>query len=148
MKRKIQLLAILLFSCFAVSYSQQTVSEVSFTYDAAGNRTSVNVVYVGSSTKSAAKNDIEKKVYNDALGDQKITILPNPTQGQLAVKVDNLDTEKRSQIDIYNTIGVKIKTINGITDYNEIDLTDQPNATYIMVIQIGDNRTKWKIIKQ
>ena len=144
MKKTISLLA-LIFGIAIISNAQQ-IQEVTFEYDDAGNRESVTVIPMGSG--GSDEYDQEEKVFEKQLGEQSIKIYPNPTRGNLSVKIDNMEDVSTSSIAVYNSVGVMVKQLQEVTDYNDVNISEQPNGVYFMVITIGDKKTKWKIVKQ
>ncbi|MGZ4156195.1 MAG: T9SS type A sorting domain-containing protein, partial [Bacteroidia bacterium] len=66
---------------------------------------------------------------------EEIGIYPNPSTGMLYF---NLGKENKLLIEIYNTIGQKIKTQEVTTLNNKINLEDNYSGTYLLKIQYGN----------
>jgi type IX secretion system substrate protein len=66
----------------------------------------------------------------------KITIYPNPATNFISINTDN----HVKQINIFNLIGRKLKTINNVVRDQRYDITDLPNGMYL--IQIVDTSNK------
>ena len=137
---------------------------IKFKYDAAGNRTDR---YIDLSTKSTEINTIEntdttffneqeqafsekyslEESYVDQIGEQKITIYPNPTGGQIVVHLENYSLNN-AIIKLYDLNGKLILNRRIRKDFSLIDITNAPNGIYVMKIYIGDNTSDWKIVKK
>lgn len=91
--------------------------------------------------------ELESK-YNEKLGEQSITIYPNPTGGAFAVRVTNLPEGIKRKMLLYTTSGKELFRIDNFEELSEFDVSAQSSGTYILEIIIGDKRTRWKIVKQ
>jgi hypothetical protein len=87
------------------------------------------------------------QTYTDFIAETVINIYPNPTKGKLAVKISVLSDHSVSSLSLLNIHGMMIYQ-QPLTDYNEIDISTQPNGVYIMQITIDTKSTTWKIVKQ
>ena len=140
--------------CLQVLYSQ---NKVTYGYDAAGNRTSRTIVMAAAPPKSALApvEEEEPVVYSEILSDIELKIYPNPTDGLLKVEILNLPENQTANIWLYNISGRLITSLRGITGFATIDISDQPQGTYLMKIVAGETtsggsqyQTEWKIIKK
>lgn len=124
---------------------------IKFGYDANGNRVSREVIVLG--TKSAtihpdslqAKHDI--KPLDEKVGLQETKIYPNPTKGKLRIDFPEL-TGQLPIIRVYDQSGKLIVQKTALSSGNEIDLSSKSSGFYIMMIQIGEDKKDWKIIKE
>lgn len=73
------ILPIVLMTCSVSAYSQ---NKISYQYDAAGNRISREILFSQSQMAKKPNN-----INTDMLGEHKITISPNPTEGLLRVEI-------------------------------------------------------------
>ncbi len=140
-KMKKLLTIISLITIALCSFSQ---TYIRYEYDDAGNRIVRKVVSIRSSGSST---DIAEEVEQDKIDEFNISIFPNPTQGNLNVNIDGLNEEK-SSILVYDLNGREIFSVNELKSENLIDITRQPSGTYIMIINIDDKRSQWKIMKE
>jgi len=82
------------------------------------------------------------------LGEEKITVYPNPTRGLLRVDIANVEIPKDARIYLYNVQGAMVRQLIDISAINELDISEQPAGTYIMRIMMDkDNISTWTIIK-
>jgi len=133
--------------CLQVLYSQ---NKVTYGYDAAGNRTSrtIDMPTLKSAPKPQEEKEEEPVVYSEILSDIELKIYPNPTDGLLKVEIRNLPVDQTANIWLYNISGKLITSLKGVTDFTTIDISDQPQGTYLMKIVAGEYQTEWKIIKR
>lgn len=119
---------------------------IEFTYDLAGNRIKKEIIFTV--TTRAAESPEELPVFLDEIAKQKILIYPNPTRGQLAVELSDLDQVISGSFTLFNIRGQVItkKTISqSLTD---LDISKEPAGAYILHININGKISTWKIIKQ
>ena len=78
-------------------------------------------------------------------------ISPNPSTGKLFIILERtIETESSQtpiQLSIQSLSGEKILTITELKSSNEVDISHQPNGTYILSIVAGKERVSWKVIK-
>ena len=86
----------------------------------------------------AITTNIQKPQHKD-----QITIYPNPSNGKFNIKSEN---EKIISIDIYNSIGDHLKTVNSIDE--EIDLSGFSKGIYLIKINTPKGTYTNKLIKQ
>ena len=134
---------ILLFLVLTINVSGQNIA---FTYDADGNMTSRYVVVL----RSAVIEDDEAEVTETPiveLLDQKITIYPNPTKGRVTVEIIPIEWDKRNYLQLWDASGRLIKVQEAVLEQTELEIIGDPGI-YLLDIHLGDNISKWKIIKQ
>jgi len=91
--------------------------------------------------------DATLQLYTDIISETVINIYPNPTKGKLAVKISGLPEHSFSSLTLLNIQGTVIMQQQPLTDYNELDISAQPDGMYIMQITIDAKSTTWRIIK-
>jgi hypothetical protein len=126
----------------AVAFGQTT--KVEFAYDAAGNRTSRQIVPLN---KSAFISDTIA-ISEEKMGEKTFKLYPNPTNGVLTMGISHLDAGESVKIMITDMTG---RTILKEVQYSanfRIDLSASPKGFYILSATIGDQRKEWKIIKE
>ena len=163
MKRFLPTLIIAILLAFANSIYAQT--PIYFGYDDSGNRTirtitlseiptkgessGQNYKTEESNTAEESNNAEEKKeIFNDNLGEQKISIYPNPTRGELKVIISGSEFSQNSGIYVYNLSGRLLTKQSPVTGADIIDLSSYSKGVYILKIVLGDKTSDWKIVKE
>ena len=154
-KTKLKVLTLALFLGVAAPVSAQ----VSYSYDAAGNRT-VKTITLAKTMKKMARPDTVvvaesaavaaffDEPQNDVVGQAEIKIYPNPTKGALRVDIDGVEFAVSDHIEVFDGNGRIVKVSNSLTESNLIDLSEAIDGIYIMRITIGNESTTWRIIKE
>jgi len=160
--------------------------KVEFIYDDAGNRKLRKVFTMKSSTlpkdtgavstsmtKSAVTGGNENhsdvfatlvpENYEDMLGERKVTIYPNPTQGLIRIefevsgltssrdaplKTQNNGNLQDARLLLYDVQGKLLRQVNRVEQSNILDLSAYPAGTYILLMIEGKAKSEWKIIKE
>ena len=120
---------------------------IKYTYDSAGNRLSRQKEIVVQ-TRGALSDEEEPSVYEEELSETKVTIYPNPTKGVLIVDISGVEKFENAQISLYDLTGKLLQQWVGISQSNEIDLSERTPGMYIMQIVYNGNASSWKIIKE
>ena len=141
---KSALLSVLLITGALTSHV--LADRVVYSYDAAGNRISAHRQILYSPQRSTGVDEI--KSYNDSLSNARITIYPNPTEGDLRIDITGIDNFERSEVTIHSSNGTVLNKISPLTASNEVDMTTYEDGIYLFVIRINDETTTWKIIKK
>ena len=115
-------------------------NKIKYTYDDAGNRLTRKKEIVVQ-TRGALNNEEEPSV-------TKVTIYPNPTKGVLKVDISGVEKFENAQISLYDLTGKLLQQWAGISQSNEIDLSERTPGMYIMQIVYNGNASSWKIIKE
>lgn len=126
-----------------------------FTYDNSGNRKGRNVIILANNLKSAKgssinieKPEFEKPVVS-SIGEFTITLFPNPTRGDVSLKLNGDSIPERTIYKVFNAGGSMV--CNGLLNSStlqKVPLASQPTGVYILIVQYGDKTKTWKIIKQ
>lgn len=138
-----------LLTIVPLSLSSQSIQ---FSYDNCGNRTNreVNYFFKNSQEKQDISTQTETKIF-DFVSDIRIMISPNPSTGKLFIILERTTETESSQAPIQLSIqslsGENILTITELKSSNEVDISHQPNGTYILSIVAGKERVSWKVIK-
>jgi len=141
MKTTLTLLAILT----SLSLFAQT-PKIGYYYDAAGNRIQRKVCIA---CRTSNTDTIHNK-YTGNTDSLEATILPNPTQGNLAIKVTQNDiNEKEYQLLIYDVSGKAIVNKKYNSSSFTIQLPTQTPPGIYFVKLLSNNKVKqWKITKE
>ena len=109
-----------------------------YEYDGAGNRTHRVLVVPVPRIADGEEPELETE----------INVYPNPTPGRLNISISELKEKERTSIKVLDLEGRVVVDIDNLQLDNPVDLTELPNGAYIIVIQLGKEVTKWKIIKK
>ena len=133
------------FSCLftAVMFSMTVVGQISYSYDLAGNRVKREIVM----SSLAPKNSLVTG-FTEVLAKKNIRIYPNPTKGHLRVEVVGYDSTDKCLLQVFNATGALIINKKATLPFTEINITNQPNGIYLLLITLNGENTKWKIIKK
>ncbi|KIA88047.1 T9SS type A sorting domain-containing protein [Kaistella jeonii] len=74
----------------------------------------------------------------------RLSLYPNPTKNILNIKAN----DRISSIKIYNLIGQQVLSMAPNTMYEEIDMSKFKLGIYIIMIEIGEQKTTYKIVKE
>lgn len=135
------------------------IAQIKYYYDENGNRTLRNTVSLMSQPVDSIQQDsiniLDEKDYlllesnhKEDLGEQSISIYPNPTGGAFAVRVTNMPAALERKMFLYSIGGNEIYRSEDFDELMVIDLSGNESGTYILKILLGDNRSTWKIMKQ
>ena len=126
-----------------------------YTYDAIGRRTSRNAIVLKSasyiSTLDSAGLEqafVPGETYEENMGNQKVIIYPNPTQGQLLVEIQGYEKETNTALYLFDLSGKLLISKKPANSSMPLDLSGYPLGTYVLKIMLGDKTSEWKIIKE
>lgn len=142
MKPIIAFLAILITLVQSKIYSQT----IHYTYDDSGNRIKREIILMSRNIQERTAS--ENNSVTDKLSDKSIRIYPNPTKGLLKIEILNFEDIDKGNIYIFDLSGHQIFHTKINTSCSEIDLSSKSNGIYILQIQLNQENTTWKIIKE
>jgi hypothetical protein len=146
MKNPILLSILFLASFFVIS--QET--EISYTYDAAGNRIAQQVIYL----KSAEINPQDsagmkqEKTFTGDLAGCKVSIFPNPTKGQLRVELTGMNQEEAFNAEVFRQDGSLLLRREKQNSSAVIDLSSAGKGIYILQLTLREKKRSWKVVKE
>lgn len=114
-----------------------------YTYDKVGNRKSF--IKLIPKPIDSTPNSIQNSEIQDVF-----KIYPNPTDGVFSLE-GNLNSPAESVIKLYDISGREIKSFTVLKTaivFQTIDITTVPSGNYLLVINYGDRKRSWNIIKQ
>jgi len=124
---------------------------ISYAYDLAGNRISRKLVTLGSGVSHVKKQgsitEPEPTAMEEKLGDNTITIYPNPTKGALAVGISGEILNKIS-ITLYTAQGALLQNKIADSDITPIEMNSYSVGWYILRVIAEGKVTEFKVIKQ
>ena len=137
-------------------------TQAEFYYDAAGNRTQRKIITMpvnaanSGMNKSATDNNGRTEVpaspetqkYEDMLGERKVVIYPNPTQGMLKIEFQGYGDLKNARLLLYDIQGRLLQQAVGPAPTHTLDLSPFPAGMYILQMTDGTAKSEWKIVKE
>jgi hypothetical protein len=123
----------------------QAQTKVCYNYDKAGNR--INNICLKSTLAQADSAAIAQPI-TENLGEMTITLYPNPTKGQLTIKVANMPEDVKGEIILSDITGRLLMKQKAIRETTLIDISSHPTGIYVLKIRIGDKVSEWKVIKE
>ena len=79
------------------------------------------------------------------LDDVEVKVYPNPTKGNLKVGVSHTDLP--FIVRVFSSAGHIVGTYKSNYGYVDVDITNQSNGLYILVVSMNGKESTWKIIK-
>ncbi len=132
----------------SAAMAQAQSFEVRYEYGASGNRLKRKMVPVTIKSAQVATEEDEQPI-EEVWGERKVTIFPNPTQGDLKVSVTGGEPEADYSYVLYDVTGKQILTgqINQLGQH-PVAMQHLKSGIYIFIIQCNDERLTYKIIKE
>lgn len=148
-----------LFIIYMIAYASlfsQTVDYVEFGYDAAGNRTTREVIYLKSSVvddlqainETGFQRAMDSVEFKGKLGNREISIFPNPTKGSLTVAIAGEEETAPATLALFSMSGEMILRQDIRQPNTTLDLSGQPPGTYLLQITTAAGRETWKVVKE
>ena len=143
MKTKYRIIITALICLHTILGSAQTVK---FDYDNDGNVIQRKVLIM-SVPKQKQATEAPAPVTQD-LGEQKISLYPNPTRGEFLLSVQLLNNKETNSYSLYSLNGSLIakEPISG--NSTTVNISEYPKGIYLLDIFLGDKVSRWKVIKQ
>ncbi len=141
MKKLICVFIILL----SILQANSQTTRVGFECDDDGNMKLRKVVEV---VPQGAKRNEEAKPIEEKIGELKIVIYPNPTNGIMQLSISGLDTKQNNYYSLYSLNGSLLKKEIITVNMTEINISSFTPGTYLMDINLGDKVSRWKVIKK
>lgn len=148
MKRNLYSVFIPLLSIFLVSLLAESVhadGTINYTYDGSGNRISAERIINLRQAETDSTGKVKPMLHE--LTSHRITIYPNPTDGNFNIEIGTPETIEQASITIYSMSGTIIYRDDEPDAVNEIDITSSPDGMYLLIIRIDGENSTWKIIK-
>ena len=129
---------------FVTSYTP-SAQDIAFTYDADGNMEYRHVFTLRSG--ELASEEETSSIKSTELSGQKITLYPNPTQGEICVEISPLIPKEKKWMRLFDSSGRLLEIIQIESERTCFEISGSPGV-YLLNIHLGSNCSKWKIIKQ
>ena len=133
----------MLISSLGVYAQTETISDIVFAYDSAGNRITREIIYYEGGTKSAAVPVEEEPEFERGLN-----VYPNPATHSLYVAVNQevLD-EREKMIVVFDNLGKLVYQTRTLGEVNQVDVSNWIEGTYILKLIYGHRHKEWIIVK-
>jgi len=116
-----------------------------FTYDGSGNRTG-RVIVLSQAASTNLSPETTAEVITDQLEDQQIRIYPNPAAGLLKLDFSSVSASG-TILKVYDSKTRLLVNRQAQKTGNELSFCEYSPGSYILVIQSGEKKQEWKIIK-
>lgn len=120
---------------------------VSYEYDASGNRVKRIMIHLKGASMEEEK---EEEPIETSWGEREVIIYPNPTKGNLKIRIKGGDAEEADyKYTLFNTGGqiLQQKNIQGLGEY-PLQMKQYKTGVYILVLQEKDEKMTFKIMKE
>lgn len=148
-----QLIIIIMLVTAGACYTNAQTEYIEYGYDLSGNRVFRHVVTFSMHESvlpdSIPEENKDKHRYDFAefIGDCRISIFPNPTDGILKVVIDSPDEVPSATLYLHTITGTKLLSLNNIQKITELDIRNKENGAYILTVVIKGKNRSWKILK-
>ncbi len=147
---KILLLSFLFFGHVAANAQSITAS---YTYDANGNRTGAQVIYlIKSAQLIQSPNAFQQDIIPDSIPDCSVQVYPNPTHGDLFVEIKGISDLRSSiggnTLKVLNMLGKQVLEVPVRAYDSPIDLSGITPGIYIVRVDINGKIKSFNIIKK
>lgn len=129
------LLSLLAAAMLPVTASAQ---QIAYTYDASGNRISRSLANTRSNAPRKSK---DSSIRND------VYIGPNPTQGQLTIRLSVWNESTTCHLLLSNIAGQVLTEQTMSSIETTLDLSSLSNGYYILQVEVNGEKNTYKIIK-
>lgn len=144
MKKLLLLIGMIMSLIFPLACVAQTTIE--YHYDSSGNRTE-RVIVLNTKSANIGGDENSSEVVDDKLDAGEIKIYPNPTEGLLKIDLPNLDLPN-ANLYLYDLNAKLIQQQTAVRGGNEMNLSAYSAGVYLLIIQAGQEKWEWKIIKK
>lgn len=135
----------MIISSTSLIAQSDSITEITFQYDAAGNRTDREIVYYEGAKKSAQVVPEEEEEIDLEKG---LNVYPNPASHSLFVTLNKEAMEEDyKMIIVFDNLGKQVIQTKVYQEINQIDVSSLINGTYILKLIYGNRHKEWIIIK-
>jgi hypothetical protein len=127
--------------------------DIAYSYDAAGNRIKKYVATIAipnnKSTELEDDEEFEEQFFKNDFGMREIIVYPNPVKIDLTIEIWKGNEKEQYSYLLYDMTGKLLierrREGNGSVT---IDLSAYPSGIYVLIINTGEERLDYKIIKE
>ncbi len=135
----------MIISSASLTAQSDSITEITFQYDDAGNRTNREIVYYEGAKKGAQVVPEEEKEMDLEKG---LNVYPNPASNSLFVTLNKEAMEEDyKMIIVFDNLGKQVIRTQAYQEINQINVSSLTNGTYILKLIYGNRHKEWIIIK-
>lgn len=138
------LIFMVVFYLQAISYGQ---TQVDYLYDNSGNRTSRRTIILSKSLIQERDSTKNEEKITEQIEDKTILVYPNPVREEVNIEITGIDENIEGSIYLFDEGGRLLITASQISTRNTFNLARYPTGIYFLIIRLGNNKTKYTIIK-
>ncbi len=138
---------IILISFMLISVCALKAQQLSYAYDAAGNRVSRTIVLDTRST-SALVNESDTVFFEEILAEKQIKIYPNPVESVLTILISDYTPSMEGEFSLLNMGGMMLNRGRITAETTYVEMSRYPKGIYVLYIQLRGQLTSWKVIKK
>ena len=141
------MMKIILVTAFVLSSVSIRAQQVSYAYDANGNRSSRTVVLQTHAAKRMVQHKDTAFLY-EHFAQQQLRIYPNPVKEDLTIALDTYSAEMHGEFSLYGPNGALLVR-RGITGtVTKVNMASYAKGVYVLHIRLDGKNTSWKVIKE
>jgi hypothetical protein len=128
-----------------------------YTYDGSGNRTKRVCVQVkdleGPSIFDSQAGRLKESYtagesLDEYVDNRVITLYPNPTRGEIVLRIEPLPEGVTGRITVIGTDGRLCLEIMQLSEYNDLDMTGLSSGSYILLLEMNGKESSYQLIKE
>lgn len=147
-KTPLRLVRAALYFLLLTTSGHLTGQTVIFEYDDCGNRNLQKVLYPQADPLTHHGEAENPGNQTWMINDTKITVAPNPCEGELSISAINLRPGSGAWFILHDLQGRPVAGMQPLETENRLDIRQHKRGLYILTISIGDESNRWKVIKQ
>ena len=131
-----------------IPLTANATAKISYTYDAAGNRTSRTYSVSASVQLKKPMEEDPAPIEEEKVGERTIRIYPNPTKGALGVEILGGKDNETIRIQLYNLKGAQLQNLPVYSGINTVNMFDCAAGMYVLRLVSEKETIEYKIIKE
>ncbi len=124
-----------------------SAQQITYAYDANGNRTARTIVLQTRAAKSMVQAADTAFLY-EHLAQQQLRIYPNPVKEELTIALDSYTPEMQGEFSLYAPNGALLVKRDLMGDITKVNMASFAKGIYVLHIRLGGKNTSWKVIKE
>jgi hypothetical protein len=120
--------------------TQTALADASHATDATANDANAN--------PNGGNQSAGNTAYSYTQGEQKVLVFPNPTAGQLQIKITPFTLAENGEIQLYDLQGKLLIKTSCTAEITTLDLSRFASGSYILKIRNGELKKEWEVVKE